>query len=352
MKIFTLLLGYLLLALILPGCGRPLLINAPLDTIEASLDRTTPQLMEKHDVVGLSVAVIRNGKLALSRTYGFGDLESKTALNERSIFKAASLGKPIFAYIVAGLAQQGKIDLDELLMTYDVPPAIKHDPRSQLITARMVLTHTTGLPNLGKPSKALAFQFTPGEDFLYSGHAFQYLQKAIELITSKSLNQLAEEQVFLPLEMTQSSYSWKPEYQTHLSQSYDNKKNAFTVKQEASTGHAAWSLYTTVSDYRKFILHMINEAETPNSIASQLITAQTDVAKGVKWGLGWGIQDTHPNRSIWHWGSMAGFRHYVVAYPKEKTAVIVMSNSQKAFKIIEDVMGEAIGGNFPSYNWF
>lgn len=55
---------------------------------------------------------------------------------------------------------------------------------------------------------------------------------------------------------------------------------------------------------------------------------------------------------FWHWGSMAGFRHYVVGYPKESTTVIVMTNSWKAFKIVDDVMAKAIGGSYPSYDWF
>jgi len=68
--------------------------------------------------------------------------------------------------------------------------------------------------------------------------------------------------------------------------------------------------------------------------------------------LCWGIQDTKPNQSFWHWGSHAGFRHYVVGYPKEKVAVIVMTNSSDAFKMVEAVMRQAIGGEYPSYEWF
>lgn len=83
-----------------------------------------------------------------------------------------------------------------------------------------------------------------------------------------------------------------------------------------------------------------------------MLKLQVDVAKKVKWGLGWGLQDTIPNYSFWHWGSMAGFRHYVVGYPKERMGVIVMTNSSSAFKMVDDVMAKAIGGNYPSYDWF
>jgi len=64
------------------------------------------------------------------------------------------------------------------------------------------------------------------------------------------------------------------------------------------------------------------------------------------------LQETEPNESFWHWGSVAGFRHYVVGYPKEKLAVVFMSNSSTAFKLVDDVMVQSIGGRYPSYDWF
>jgi len=97
---------------------------------------------------------------------------------------------------------------------------------------------------------------------------------------------------------------------------------------------------------------MIKTASVRSSVAEAMLKLQVDVAKKVKWGLGWGLQDTIPNYSFWHWGSMAGFRHYVVGYPKERMGVIVMTNSSSAFKMVDDVMAKAIGGNYPSYDWF
>lgn len=102
----------------------------------------------------------------------------------------------------------------------------------------------------------------------------------------------------------------------------------------------------------RFVAHMIDSSHVQGSVAETMMQPQVDVATNVKWGLGWGLQDTVPNYSFWHWGSMAGFRHYVVGYPKEKMAVIVMTNSLKAFKMVDDVMAKAIGGSYPSYDWF
>ena len=346
-------ISFLFLIFVLSSCGRdgPLLVNSSLEELSNTLNRTVPSLMERNDVVGLSIAVIRDGEVKISRSFGYSDLESKKAISEHTVYKAASLGKPIFAYVVVRLAQQGKINLDEPLVSYDAVGVINGDLRSQKITARMVLSHTSGLSNLGSQLEP-EFLFSPGQGFEYSGHGYQYLQSVIEKITNKSLNELATELVFKPLSMTESSYIWRAEYENVISSSYGANKNKFKVKREARIGYAAWSLYTTLEDYSKFVTYILRSSTETGSVVSELLVPHVDVAKGVKWGMGWGIQNTEPNSSFWHWGSMAGFRHYVVGYPEEKIAVIVMANSQKSFKMVDRVMVESIGGSYPSYDWF
>ena len=336
------------------ACGRdgPLLLNTPIKEVSASLDKKIPVLMEEYAIVGLSVVMIKDGKVRLSKSFGYADLSSGKKINKSTVYKAASLGKPVFAYIVVKLAQQGKIDLDKPIVLYGEKPIDSNDPRSNQITARMVLSHTTGLPNLGGKSINPEFHFNPGEGFKYSGHAYLYLQKMIENVTGQHLDELANEIVFAPLKMTRSSYKWREDYQGSISSSYNSGKERFPVKKEALVGYSAWSLYTTIGNYANFVTHIMKMSTEPDSVAAQLLIPAVDVADEVKWGLGWGIQHTKPHASFWHWGSMAGFRHYVVGYPKEKIAVIVMSNSSQAFKMLDDVMVEAIGGSYPSYDWF
>ncbi len=334
------------------GCGRDgaLIIDEPIGVVENSLNNI-PELMTENDVVGLSVIVIRENKVKISKSFGYADLNLKKKINEHTVYKAASMGKPIFAYIVVALAQQKKLDLDKPLYLYIGEEVVDNEPFSKEITARMVLSHTTGLPNFGE-QVAPKFSFKPGSDFQYSGYGYQYLQAVIEKITQKSLNELAVEIVFKPLSMTASSYQWRKGYEEFLSNSYGDNSDKYEVDQEAKTGHAAWSLYTTPEDYSKFVTHIMRSSIEVGSIASQLLAATVNVTKDLKWGLGWGIQDTSPHESFWHWGSKAGFKHYVVAYPVEKVAVIVMTNSRKSFKIVDDIMAKSIGGSYPSYDWF
>jgi CubicO group peptidase (beta-lactamase class C family) len=341
------------LVVIISGCDRdgPLLADVAIEEISRTLDQEVSELMRKNNVAGLSVAIIRANAVAISRSFGYADMATKRKVNELTVFKAASLGKPIFAYIVLSLAKQGAIDIDRPLYLYAGEEIVGGDPRSKTITARMVLSHTTGLPNFGKQG-ALNFETEPGTKFLYSGHAYEYLQRVIERITGKSLDILAQEIVFEPLSMRDSSYVWRDSFRTAISRSYDLNGKRYEVKQEAEAGNAAWSLYTTLNDYAKFVTHIMRTSKELGSVASRMLISSVHVAKGVEWGLGWGIQSTLPNPSFWHWGSIAGFRHYVVGYPDEKVGVIVLTNSEAAFKMVDSVMALSIGGSYPSYDWF
>ncbi len=169
--------------------------------------------MRKGDIPGLSIAVIRDGKILWEGEFGQKNAISNGVTDgpvlRDTLFSAASLSKPVFAYIVLRLVDRGVIDLDKPLYTYGFSyDRIDKDPRSKLITARMVLDHTTGLPNWG--GTPLEFLFTPGEKFNYSGEGYVYLQKVVEHVTGKSLEELAQQEVFVPLKMEHSTFRWRP----------------------------------------------------------------------------------------------------------------------------------------------
>ncbi len=143
-----------------------------------------------------------------------------------AIFPASSLSKIVFAYLVLKLVEEGKLDLDQPL--HDILPYERfkidgeYPAEAKCLTARHILSHTTGLPNWApdfdkNPDTArLEFKFKPGEElgsgYYYSGEAFLYLQKTIEELMSKDLGlpvdleTLAKQYVFDPIGMTRSSY--------------------------------------------------------------------------------------------------------------------------------------------------
>jgi CubicO group peptidase (beta-lactamase class C family) len=105
------------------------------------LEKDIPDLMSQADVPGLSIAVLRNGRTAWLHNFGIKNTKTKEAVTDDTIFEAASLSKPVFAYAVLKLVDQGKVGLDVPLSTYLPKPYIESDDRLAKITARIVLSH-------------------------------------------------------------------------------------------------------------------------------------------------------------------------------------------------------------------
>src|SRR5215469_11325455 len=166
------------------------------------------QLMKQYGIPGIQVVCIKGNK---EETLNLGTIsrQSEKKVTANTIFEAASLSKCVFAYAVLRLYDRGIIALDTPLVRYmsSYERFDSTDPRYARVTARMVLRHTTGLPNWGD-EKFARLIFTPDSTYSYSGEGFQYLQHVIEKLTNKSLNEIAQQEVFTPLGMSSSSYTW------------------------------------------------------------------------------------------------------------------------------------------------
>src|ERR1044071_3487603 len=134
------------------------------------LERLVPRVMRDGHVPGLSIVVIRDRKVVWERAFGVANAETKAPLTRDAIFESASLTKPMFAYAVLKLVDAGVLSLDVPLSNYLDEPVT--DPRMKKITARMVLTHTTGYQNEVMPGQTLEVHFEPGSRFSYSGAGY------------------------------------------------------------------------------------------------------------------------------------------------------------------------------------
>jgi CubicO group peptidase (beta-lactamase class C family) len=143
--------------------------GTPSKSLIADLEKQIPQLMEEAKVPGLSIAIIKDGKLLWRQGFGVKDVASKEPVDNETVFEAGSTSKPVFAYAVMKLCENGVMDLDTPLTKYTSERFLKDDPRLDFITARHVLSHTSGFQNFRSMKKPLKIQFTPGEKWHYSG---------------------------------------------------------------------------------------------------------------------------------------------------------------------------------------
>ena len=191
--------------------------------VSSSVDQYILREMATKSIPGLSLAIIENGETIL-RSYGIRKTGSLESVDNNTVFEAASLSKPVFALLVLELADEGLIDLDRPIQEYvdadsQYGSNFFEDESHRLITPRIVLSHTSGLPN-GGPTPGRIF-FTPGSEFAYSGTGFRYLAAAVEAVTRRSLDELLNEYIFTPLEMYNSSFTWREAFADSVAWGHD-----------------------------------------------------------------------------------------------------------------------------------
>ena len=341
----------------------------PLKKVDQStiqrLERDIPELLRKGNVPGLSMALIRNGKTYWAHGFGVKNAKTRQAVTTETVFEAASLSKPVFAYGVLKLVDEGKLDLDTPLTKY-LPGSydVKDDDRINQITARFVLSHRTGFRNW-RNNQPLNIYFTPGERFSYSGEGFVYLSKVVENITGEPFNEWMTKTVFQPLGMTSSSYLWRPDYEERAATGHDADRQV-RQKGKPNQVNAAASLHTTASDYARFMEAVMNGTGLKPATWKQMLTPQVAVdpectnctdrepkqrSKEVLWGLGVGIEKTPGGETFWHWGDNGAFKAFMIAYPRQKTGLVMFANSENGLSIHTEIVEEALGGQHPAFAW-
>ncbi|MBS1600035.1 MAG: serine hydrolase [Bacteroidetes bacterium] len=310
-------------------------------------------LITQYGIPGIQIVCIKDNK---DQNFNIGTIGngSHQAITANTVFEAASLSKCVFAYIVMRLYDRNMISLDTPLINY-IGSYERFDPADQRykkITARMVLRHTTGLPNWGDDQYARLI-FTPDSTYSYSGEGFQYLQHVVEKLTGKSLNDLAREEVFIPLGMKNSSYCWENRF---------DSLSAFGNSVDAINGHksqiAAASLLSNAHDYALFIHALMNGTGLKPETYTMMISRQsggvwfnhriTEANKHVWWGLGIGIQENETGDWIWQWGDNGGFKGFCIANPNKKNAVIYFTHSGWGLHITTEILNAF----FPGQTWW
>jgi CubicO group peptidase (beta-lactamase class C family) len=203
------------------GVGSLVQAIDPEQGLVEDLSTYIPAQMQAAKVPGLSIALIQDGKIAWVE--GFGEANSITGkpVAGDTVFEVASFSKAITAYAALSLVERGVLSLDEPVHQYLSQPWLPPSAYAEQITLRQLLSHTSGLTNAVNPvNKSIVYP--PGERFEYSGVGFIYLQEVLEQATGKSLEQLAQELVFEPLEMDSSSYVNPPNIMPKLANGHIN----------------------------------------------------------------------------------------------------------------------------------
>lgn len=329
------------------------------------LQKILVPLMENR-VPGISIACIEGAKIAWCHTFGVKNSKTLNPVYENTLFEAASLSKPVFAYGILRLIERGVLELDRPLVDYLPQGSIEvEDERINLITARMVLTHTTGFPNWRPKKKALTIHFQPGERFSYSGEGFAFLQKVLEHVTHTPIDTYFREQVFVPLSMNQSTFTWISGPAKASGHDSEGKpvENPLNIPP-----NAAFTLHTNAREYARFMIAIVKGNGLQTGTVDKMLHAWVRVRKGcvnclspeeeahllsssVSWGLGWGIQQSSKGNSFWHWGDNGCFKSFAVGFRNDQSGVVAFTNGKNGLRALSTLIPSVTRTALPAFEW-
>jgi len=301
--------------------------------------------LTENNVPGVGIGIIEDGKIKYLKV--FGELKRGVLATDNAIFNIASMTKPVTAMLTLKLVEAGQWDLDEPLFHYWIDPDVANDTLLKNLTTRHVLSHQTGFPNWRKGK--LTFRFEPGTDYHYSGEGFVYLAKALEGKFKKSLQQLSDSLLFKPIGMKDTRYCWNSDVdESRFAFGHDSQGNLVsrsrTVRVQASAEGAAGSLITTIEDYCRFCIYVMNGAGLSPKLFNDMINPQVNLNEYVGTGLGWKIVSHLPNGeyTLQHGGNNSGVKTMGIILPKSRRGVIVFTNGDNGMFVFRNVIKESI----------
>lgn len=305
-------------------------------------------LMEKENIPGFAIGIVGNSEAAGIRTYGLASANSNAPVNSETIFELASTSKPIFALTIMQLIENGVLELDKPLYEYLELESIADDERRKKITARMVLNHTSGLPNALPRGESPSIMFEPGTKYSYSGWGFRYLQYVVEELTGETLSQLVGQFVFNPLGMTKASYLWSEEYGAISADGHsaDGLFSREIVK--LTSEYAEGGIITDITELTRFVEFVLKEHQGKSKMLLSMINPDVLVhdfgdSGSISRGLGWAIEETPLGISLWHGGSNGAFKAFIFIDLEKEAGLAILSNSANGNSFVPQLVSKLFG---------
>jgi CubicO group peptidase (beta-lactamase class C family) len=324
-------------AAVLPAVLRPRPVFAtedetpplPTESEGAAMSAIAQQLMKQHGAPALSVAIARHGKFVYQRAFGFANKDTGERATPASLFRIASISKPITSAAIFSLIEQGRLKQDDLV--FGAQGLLKFDYGESYpglvnkITLRHLLTHTCGGwendnedPMFYKPSwnhqelitwtlRNQPLKHEPGEHYAYSNFGYCLLGRVIEKIAGVSYAQFVQRTVLAKcgikdMRVGGNTLAERAPGEVVYYGQPGSGANPYDMNVTRMDSHGGW--IATASDLVAFAMHVDGFKTTPNILAADTIKTMTrGSAANLHYACGWNVNNA-PN--WWHGGSLPG----------------------------------------------
>ena len=320
--------------------------------LEAALDSEVMKLIDHDASYGMVIGVYKDGR-SFIKGYGTVSKASATVPSASTVFQIASVSKLFTASLLQILCDEGALRMDATLAEL-IGDSMALSPAAQQVTLKQLATHTSGFPSFPKSHVIKAIELAGKENlmhpyshlgpkyifdylettedkrepgrFEYSNFGMGLLGHVLELVTKKSLESLAAEKLFAPLDMRNTAISLTPEMKEHLAQGYTASRQPSPIWTfSALAGAGAFN--SNAEDMMKFVRANIEDGSNMSRTLKKMHEPQFGGDTGIGWLQPMFLDRFFGNKTVvWHNGIVGGYVSYVSVDIKNKTGIVVLFN--------------------------
>jgi CubicO group peptidase (beta-lactamase class C family) len=293
-----------------------------------------PALLQEFQVPGVAIALVSEQRVQWSAGYGWTGRPG-VAVSAHTVFQVASLGKPVFAHLLAAIAAERGWELHDPLHLWS--PGGAYPTEHGVLSAEELLSHTSGL-RYDAAEDRVVLDSAGRAEWSYSGAGYVLLQRALEGAEGRSLEELSGSILFEPLALNTMSYAALKSEEHAVGHDRSGNPIAGLDREQAN---AASSLYSSALDYARFLNYVAGlDGASPGSWTFfTRIRAAVNERLGLYWGFGWAVErDPNGHRAGFHWGSNPGFKSFALLDPERKLGLVILTNGDHGLRLVERIV--------------
>jgi CubicO group peptidase (beta-lactamase class C family) len=311
-----------------------------------STDIIVKQMMEKQKIIGLSLAVIKNGQPVVNKGYGLANVELNVPVTSETVIRIGSLSKQFFTTAIMKLMEEGKLNIDDSVHKYftDAPETWRP------ITIKNLMSHTSGLQregpaydnnkiqpdiNIIKSAYSLPLVFKTGEKYQYCNLAYFMLAEIIKQVSGLPWQDYIHDKLFIPAGMNNSYltdfYRIIPNRAVGYMHKHDTLINATAMYAIRPSG----GFLSTSSDMIKWekVLReekIILKKDNWKKLWQPFIKTSNKADSKEYYGFGWLVDEYKGHKLIVHGGANIGFRSVFARFVNDGFSIVILTNTDEA----------------------
>lgn len=311
-----------------------------------STDLIIQKIMKEQNIVGLSVAVIKNGQPLVNKGYGLANAEHNVPVTTETVIRLGSLSKQFFTTAILKLQEEGKLNIEDSVHVFfpDAPETWRP------IRVKHLMSHTSGLQREGpayrnsliqpdlviiKSAYPLPLNFKTGEKYQYCNLGYYMLAEIIKQVSGMPWQDYIREKLFIPAGMKNSSMADFYPIISNRANGYMHKKGVLVNADAMYAVRPSGGFLSTSSDmilWEKQLRDKNNilKKEHWELLWQPVIKTTSDLSSKAHYGFGWIIDERNGHKVIEHGGANVGFRSHYTRFINDDLTIIIMTNTDEA----------------------